>query len=89
MAIVSLSDRKANLKGDKSIADLVHEKGVKYYSLSSAVSLLPKVYLLPGGRGNFARWPGVRAEVASRGAGEGRASASASAGVVGPAVGPI
>lgn len=44
VAIVSLSDRKANLKGDKSIADLVHEKGVKYYSLSSAVSLLPKVY---------------------------------------------
>ena len=44
VAIVSLSDRKAKLKGDKSISDLVRDRGVKYYSLSSAVSLLPKVY---------------------------------------------
>ena len=44
VAIVSLSDRKAKLEGGKSIADLVAEKGVKYYSLSSAVALLPRVY---------------------------------------------
>ena len=44
VAIVSLSDRKAKLDGGKSIADLVAEKGVKYYSLSSAAALLPRVY---------------------------------------------
>jgi orotate phosphoribosyltransferase len=44
IAVVSLTDRKAKLKGDKSIADLVRDRGVKYYSLSSAVSLLPRVY---------------------------------------------